>query len=184
MPFFFATAEEVELFRDKLPFCICPLCKRMGFMIRHGFQRWVDGPKKSGIRGWRISCKGCDPKTGQNRTWSVRLGDTLLRRWFSAQQLWDFLQLLRNGRSIKKNWEEACLKGFSASLDTAYKLLRRLALCQTVLRTQLCVRGPPPSEETGVPLFHVLAHLKEVFGNLAPITSYQLSFQRNFLAVT
>lgn len=182
MHVFFKTKEEIELFLSKLFFYCCPHCGRTGTMIRHGYLRWSDGPKRSGIRGWRIRCPSCNHHTGRDKTWSLRLGDTLRRRWFSARQLWSFIQLLLNGRSVKKNWEDACLKGFPSSLDTAYKVLRRLDLCQTVLRAQLSARGPPPEGKTGVPLFHVFAHLKEVFGNDSPIEAYQLSFQRDFLA--
>ena len=168
----------------KLTFCCCPHCGRTGTMIRHGYLRWHNGPKKSGIRGWRIRCKKCNHLTEGDRTWSLRLGDTLCRRWLSAKHLWDFIQSLLNARSINKAWEDARRKGFPSSLSTAYKLLRRLDLCQTVFRVHLCVRGPPPEGKTGVPLFHVFAHLKEVFGNDSPIEAYQLSFQRDFLAVT
>lgn len=105
----------------------------------------------------------------------------LPRRYFSAGELWAFLRELLDARSIKNAWERS---GLPMSLDTAYRLWRRLILCQSALRTRLCGRSPPPEAKAGVPLLHVLAHVKEVFSGPQPITAYQLSFQRDFLAVT
>ncbi len=183
MHVFFTNLTEIELFLSQLKLCCCSYCGRTGSMIRHGYLYWANGPNQSGIRGWRVRCKKCNSASGGDRTWSLRLGDTLHRRWFSAPQLWDFIQILLNARSIKNAWERVSFKGFPSSLSNTYKLLYRLALCQTTLRTQLSSRGPPPEGKTGVPLFHVLAHLKEVFGNSSPITAYQLSLQKDFLAV-
>ena len=179
MQMFFKTAEEVELFRDKLPFLRCPSCGRIGALIRHGYTRWTHSPHKSGIRGWRVRCKPGDLHQGCGGTCLLRRGDTLPRRCFSSTQLWAFMQVLLDARSLKSAWERSSLP---ASLDTAYRLYRRLLRCQSVLRTHLCARGPPPKAKTGVPLFQVLAHLEKAFGNDSPVERYQESLQRDFLA--
>ena len=180
MQFFFQTVEEIGMFRSTLPFCRCPACGMIGAMIRHGYTYWSISPTENGIRGWRIRCKSSNHHEGCGATWLLRLGDTLPRRCFSAKQLWAFIQTLLDTRSLKQAWERS---GFPCSLDTAYRVYRRLQRCQTVLRTHLCARGPPPRGKTGVPLFHVFAHLEKEFGILSPITAYQISFQKDFLAV-
>jgi hypothetical protein len=69
------------------------------------------------------------------------------------------------------------------SLDTGYRIYQHLLRCQSVLRTHLCARSPPPKAKTDVPLFQVFDHLKEEFGHDNPIKSYQEHFQRSFLAI-
>ena len=176
---FFKTAEEIELFRDKLPFFRCPSCGLIGALIRHGYTYWTHSPQETGIRGWRVRCKPGNPHQGCGVTWLLRRGDTLPRRCFSTAQLWAFMQVLLDARSLKSAWERS---SFPTSLDTAYKLYRHLVRCQSVLRIRLCARGPPPKVKTGVPLFQVLAHLRKAFGNESPVERYQESFQRDFLA--
>ena len=90
------------------------------------------------------------------------------------------MQALRDARSLKNAWERS---GFPCSMDTAYHVYRRLVRCQSVLRTHLSARGPPPKVKTGVPLFQVLAHLEKAFGDDSPIAGYQESFQCDFLSM-
>jgi hypothetical protein len=180
MQVFFRTRGEIERFLSDLSLLRCPSCGAAGTLIRHGFIRWVHSPKESGIRAWRIRCKKSPRRRGCGRTPSVRLGDSIPRRCFSAQQLWAFIRALLQERSIKRAWEHA---GVPLSLDTGYRLYRRLSRCQSVLRTHLCARAPPPKANAGVPLFQVLTHLKEVFGRECPVGAYQETLQRNFLAL-
>ena len=108
------------------------------------------------------------------------MGDVLPRRCFTAKQLWAFIRALQQARSIKHAWELAAI---ALSLDTGYRLYRHLCRCQSVLRTHLFARAPPPEVRTGVPLFQVFTHLKEAFGCGCPVSAYQEHFQRNFLAM-
>ena len=180
MRIFFRTQEEIEGFLDQLPSLICPFCGAVGVVIRHGFIRWSDSPEQCGIRAWRLRCKKSPERNGCGATWSVRLGDSLLRRAFSAQQLWAFLAELMKACSIKQAWERA---NFPLSLESGYRLYRRLCRCQCVLRTHLFARAPPPEGRTGVPLFQVFQHLKEAFAlATCHISAYQVHFQRSFLA--
>ncbi len=180
MRIFFRTQEEIEAFLDQLPSLICPFCGAVGVVIRHGTIRWSHSPEKSGIRAWRVRCKKSPQRNGCGATWSVRLGDSLLRRAFSAQQLWAFLSELLQARSIKNAWERA---KFPLSLDSGYRVYRHLCRCQSVLRTRLCARAPPSAGRTGVPLFQVFQHLKEAFAAATcQISAYQVHFQRSFLA--
>ena len=180
MRIFFQTPEEIEVFLDHLSSLICPFCGAVGVVIRHGTIRWSHSPEQCGVRAWRIRCKKSQNRNGCGATWSIRLGDSLLRRAFSAPQLWAFLSELLQARSIKNAWERAKIP---LSLDSGYRLYQRLCRCQSVLRTRLCARAPPPEGITGVPLFQMFQHLKEAF-ELATchISAYQVHFQRSFLA--
>ena len=180
MQVFFRNRREIERFLSDLSRLRCPSCGAVGTLVRHGFIRWCHSPKESGIRAWRIRCKKSPRRRGCGYAPSVRLGNSIPRRCFSAQQLWAFIRALLRERSIKRAWEHA---GIPLSLDTGYRIHRHLRRCQSVLRTHLSARAPPPIVKTGVPLFQVLAHLKEVFGRECPVRAYQETLQRNFLAL-
>jgi len=179
MQMFFKTRAEIEAFLARLHCLCCPGCGAVGTLVRHGYIRWFRSPEDNGIRAWRIHCKKRPDGSGCGCAPSVRLGDSIPRRCFDAKQLWAFIRALLKARSIKAAWE---LAGIPMSLETGYRLYRRLNRCQSVLRTHLCARAPPPKIKAGVPLFQVLAHLKEVFGNHSPIRAYQVHFQKSFLA--
>jgi hypothetical protein len=180
MQVYFRTQAEIQRFLAALHLLRCPFCGAVGTMVRHGYIRWFETPEKNGIRAWRIRCKKSPRRRGCGRAPSIRLGDCIPRRCFDAKQLWAFIQALLKARSIKAAWEQA---GIPMSLDTGYRLYRRLGRCQSVLRTHLCARAPPPRVKAGVPLFQVFAHLKEAFGNSSPIRAYQEHFQRSVLAL-
>ena len=180
MRVFFRTRAEIEQFLASLHLLSCPFCGAVGTLIRHGYIRWCHSPTKSGIRAWRIRCKKSPHRRGCGRAPSIRLGDVLPRRCFTAKQLWAFIRALQQARSVKRAWELAAIP---LSLDTGYRLYRHLNQCQSVLRTHLFARAPPPKVKTGVPLFQVFAHLKEAFGCGCPVSAYQEHFQRSFLAM-
>lgn len=180
MRVFFRTKTEIKVFLTRLPFLSCPFCGATGTLVRHGYIRWFHSPQESGIRAWRIHCKQSPSHRGCGKAPSIRIGSTLPRRCFGAKQLWAFIMALQQSRSIKSAWEKA---GIPLSLDTGYRLYRRLSRCQSVLRTQLCARAPPPKVKTGVPLLQVFAHLKEAFNRGCPVCAYQEHFQRSFLAM-
>lgn len=179
MQVFFKTKAEIELFLSRLPFLSCPYCGASGTLVRHGYIRWFKSPEECGIRAWRFRCKKSPRRRGCGRAPSIRLWSSIPRRCFDAKQLWAFIQALQQSRSIKAAWEHS---GIPITLDTGYRLYRHLCRCQSVLRTHMCARAPPPKAKTGVPLFQVFAHLKEAFGSGSPIQSYQEAFQRSFLA--
>jgi hypothetical protein len=68
-------------------------------------------------------------------------------------------------------------------LDMAYRLVTRLGLCQSVLRTQLCSRAPPPKlTGQGCGLLQVYEHLRSTFGDKNAVSHYQKMQQKDFLA--
>lgn len=181
MRMIFKNITEIEDFLKKVHFLQCPFCAAVETMIRHGYIRWFKSPKENGIRAWRIRCKKSAQRKGCGITFNIRLGDWIPRRCFDSKQLWVFIRALAKTQSIKAAWEHARIP---ISLDTGYRIYRHLLLCQSVLRTHLCARSPPPEIKTGVPLFQVFEHLEEVFGCINPIRDYQLHFQKSFLAVS
>ena len=180
MQVFFQSKTQIELFLSRLPFLCCPFCGAVGTLVRHGYIRWFHSPREGGIRAWRIRCKKSPRRYGCGRTRSIRLGNSIARHGFDAKQLWAFIRALQQARSIKSAWERASIP---LSLDSGYRLYRRLCQCQSVLRTHLCARAPPPKVKSGAPLFQVVAHLKEAFGRGCPVGAYQEHFQRSFLAM-
>lgn len=168
----------MQRFFARLPILACWQCGHRGALIRHGYTRWYKSPTEHGLRGWRIRCKQSPRRQGCNTTRLLRLAHTIPHRSFDANQLWRFLASLLTCRSIKAAWEAALIP---FSLDTGYRLHRRLILIQSTLRTHLCARAPPPPPQ-GKILFQAIHHLKEVFGDATPATTFQLEFQRSILA--
>lgn len=180
MQVFFRSETEIQVFLARLPFLSCPFCGAAGTLVRHGYIRWFHSPQESGIRAWRIRCKKSPRRPGCGRAPSIRLRDTLFRRCFNAKQLWAFIRALQQARSVKSAWERAAIP---LSMDSGYRLYRRLCLCQSILRTHLCARAPPPKGKAGVPLLQMFTHLREAFVSGCPIAAYQEHFQRSFLAM-
>lgn len=111
----------------------------------------------------------------------LRPGNIVPGRWFDAEELESFLRALMRARSVKAAWEAT---GIRMSLDSGYRLYRRLRLCLPVLRTRLCARAPPPTGAGGKSaLRQAYEHLRSAFGDDGRICSYQLAFQTPFLAV-
>jgi hypothetical protein len=180
MQAFFRSRRAIAFFLCRLPLLHCPFCGLFEVLVRHGYSRWYHSPLKSGIRAWRVRCKKSPRRNGCGRTFSLRLGGTIPRRCFTARQLWSFLRALGESPSIKQAWERA---GIPLSLDTGCRLYRTLCRCQSVLRTNLCARAPPPKEKAGAPLLQVIAHLQKAFGHGCPVQAYQEHFQKSILAM-
>lgn len=181
MQVFFKTKADIESYLSQLKLIQCPFCGANETLIRHGTTRRYESPEESRIRLWRVRCKRSVRRNGCTRTWGIRLGETMLRCFFTARELWAFIQELERASSIKSAWERC---GIGLSLDTGYRLYKRFILCQSLLRTSLCSRSPPPKKSAGSPLFQVFKHLKEVFGDACGVRAYQECFQKDFLAIS
>ena len=68
------------------------------------------------------------------------------------------------------------------SLDSAYRIFRRLNLILPVLRSRLFGRAPPIKEGAGSPLLQTLEHLRELYGDTDPIKASQLDLQVDLFA--
>jgi len=182
MQIFFKNKEAIEQFLKGLSEVICPDCGSVGTLTRHGYIWGNISPTEYGIRGWRLFC---DPDScrgqGCGKAPSIRLSTTLPRRCFSTIALGKFTEALLQGLSVRAAWKYS---GIGLSVRTAYRLFRRLWLCQSILRVHLHNRAPPPERKgAGSPLLKVLTDLKSTFISSCFVTAYQESFQRDFLAM-
>lgn len=169
---------EILLLIEKLRFLSCPHCGKQGALGRHGFLRGFISPSRRGIRGYRVRCR--PDRDGCGRTFSLRPACSILRCCFSSQQIWSFIRELFKHRSIKAAWEAS---GIPLSLDTGYRLYHRLVRIQPVLRTALSGRDPPPEKiRAASPLLSTLFHLVAEFGKDDPVSAFQASLHRDFLA--
>lgn len=176
---FFECRSEIVTFLNQLHLLICPFCGASGSFVRHGFIRGYVSPNQRGIRAWRILCKRA--RGGCGRAPSVRLAENLMHRCVTATPLWSFLLALLQAPSVKAAWE-AC--GSRLSLDTGYRLYKRLGLAQSILRTHLHSRAPPPKRRcAGSTLLQMIEHLQDTFGDACAISAYQQDLQKDFLAI-
>ena len=179
MQVFFGSRLENERFLRGLHLQSCPVCGATESFVRHGYVWGYVTPGQWGIRRWRIHCKRA--RGGCGKAPSVCLAATLLRRYFTAVQLWAFIRELVRAPSVKAAWERC---DFRLPLDMAYRLAKRLRICQPILRTHLCSRAPPPEGEcAGSTLQQVFMHLRSAFGDDAAASTYQQMLQRDFLAI-
>ena len=180
MRFFFRNWRDVEIVFRNLVAMQCPFCGVSGTLIGHGFNRGFVAHNCRGVRSRRIRCKKSRRRNGCGITFAIRPADTLPRRCFSAKGLMSFIERLRQGKSVKRSWEQC---GIPLTLDTGYRLYRRLLLCMPVLRTHLCSRAPPHRNGEGSAFSRTFDHLEKVFGDKCAVSTYQETLQRDFLAI-
>ena len=173
--------DELDQYRMKLKQEICPHCRALGFLIGHGFLRgYGENNREEEIRGRRFFCSNRNRRQGCGRTFSVLLADRLGGFMLPATTLWSFLHRVRGGLTRKAAWEG--LKG-SFSLETAYRIWKRLQQAQSHIRTRLANhRDLYASSETSNPLFELIDHLRGAFPMAScPIAAFQIQFQTPFL---
>lgn len=182
MPVYFLTINDINKHLSLLDTELCSTCLKLGTLKRHGFIHQFISPQKHSIRAWRIICKKDKYHNGCGGSFNIRLADSFARFSFTALQLWKFVSGLLDAVSIKKAWEQS---GAAFSLQNAYRLRKRFEKCLSVIRTSLCSRAPPPEKENaGGNSVWTLQHLIKIFGNANPISRYQSSFQKCFLALS
>lgn len=179
---FFESETAIGLFLDRLHSQACPFCGANGTLVRHGYIRGAVSETEYGIRAWRIFCDPDSPNgRGCGRAPSVRTSVSLLRRCFVAGQLWLFILALLSHHSVRSSWKQSSIR---LSLRAGYRLFHRLTACQSVFRTSLCARAPPPREgNAGSPLLQALTHLKKAFCATCAVSAYQENTQKDFLAL-
>jgi len=182
MQWFYESLQALEGFLAGLHDKVCPFCGARGTLVRHGYIRGAISETEYGIRAWRIYCDPDSPHgKGCGKAPSIRLSNTLMRHCYAAETLWLLILAWCSRPSVRGAWKQS---GFPLSLRTAYRLFHRMKSCQSVLRTALCARAPPPEKKNaGSPLQQVFAHLQEAFGNTHAVQGYQETFQKDFLAL-
>ena len=89
-----------------------------------------------------------------------------------------FIRGLAKLPSIKKAWEATRSK---LSLNTAYRLRKRIELRIPGLRSLLSMRSQPPPCDAPAPLSQTWLHLQDVVGSDDPVEAFQLKLHRHFL---
>ncbi len=174
------THKELQQYRDSLKLSQCPACGRVGFLICHGFLKGYSTVGQDRIvRGRRFFCSNRFRKGGCGKTFSVFLADMLLGFIVTTGILWNFLLGIEADRSPKAAWESAA---GNFSIESGYRLLRRLRESQSHLRTFLLKERPPPECDSDNSLVQLIAHFKTVFPlDACPFTQFQIHFQEALL---
>lgn len=174
------SAADLDQWRNQLKCVPCPHCGATGFLICHGCLRGYGQTKDcSTIRGRRFFCSNRDRRRGCGKTFSILFADLLRNFSVPAATLWNFIKRVANGLSRKAAWE-----GLDSifSLETAYRLWRRIRHSQIPIRARLSQEKPPPATDSSEPLFEMTAHLQTIFPSAScPITAFQEEFQQGFL---
>lgn len=178
--YYVSSVEEAEQYRLCLKLQPCPHCGSVGFLVCHGFLRGYDEHGEFSVRGWRVFCSNRFRRKGCGGTFSFTLDSVLRRLSISSHTLWGLVCAIAAGAGIKAAWKNAKT---SCSLQTVYRLWRRLKFAQSSLRTLLCRESSPPPCLAANPLTQLLEHIKTVFPNAScPFAALQNRFQRFLLA--
>ena len=180
LPVFFKDEEGVRAFLARLVLAVCPNCGASRTFGPHGFIYGFTSPESYGKRARRIRCRRDGGYRGCGKTFSLRRASSLPWRCFGTRDVWRFIRALQTARCIKKAWERT---GLPLALQTGYRLYKRLRLCRPVLFSRFLSGAAPPEQKVG-PLSQVYQHLREsvAHGSQCPVSTYQLEFQKYFLA--
>ena len=180
---FYASDQELTDIHHRLHLTFCPLCKRVGTLILHG---WLYGyaDTDDGLRvcrGRRVLCSNRRKRNlGCGHTFSIWIVETLCRCRLGALKLWTFLK-----NTLRLDDKAKAFLGLNAGLSSssAYRIWKRFANRQSHLRTALSRLCPPPQQPaTRQPAAQTIAHLQAAFPDAAcPIVAFQQQLQIAFL---
>ena len=130
-------------------------------------------------RGQRVWCSNRGQRGGCGRSFCVFLGEVLPRHTLTGSELWQLLERLVTGGSIKAAAEAL---GLPFALETVYHLLHRLKGRLPQVRSLLCREQKVPVSSQTDPLLQTAEHLRSLFPkSVCPATDFQLHFQRPLL---
>lgn len=175
------SAAEFDKHKERLKLVPCPRCRAVGYLIRHGYlDGHGDQANDEVRRGWRVFCSDRNLRKGCGRTHSVLLAKFIFRHMVGASWLWQLLQHIRQGMSVKAGWEKIAAP---FSLETAYRLRQAFARSQTYIRSMLLRAGAPPKLNVAEPEWQLIEHLQAVFaGSVCPVVDFQVRFQAAFFS--
>lgn len=174
---FYATEDEFKHFHVNIKLLLCPHCRRVGFLILHGYL-YGYGETDLIQRGRRIFCSNRKNRPGCGRTFSFLLAGYIRNFVIFARFLSGFLEHLSQGLCPA---EAARKAEIPMTITTIYRLYKRFRHNQARIRTYLTrVKDPPLLDDTTDPVIQTITHLKTVFKDCI-VTQFQLHFQTTFL---
>jgi hypothetical protein len=178
---FYRNFEEWQAIAEHLKLTPCPHCRVVGALIRHGFLYGFDdcNPHRKTLRARRILCSNRHARPGCGRTFSVWAADKIRRLGLTTGRLWRFLQ-----HAVADGIRAASRAGDCHLSDrTLLRIWKRFNLGQSMIRTALFGRCPPPHLPAAHrPAAQVLAHLQAAFPDAhCPIASFQRTFRTFFV---
>jgi hypothetical protein len=175
------SAAEFDKHKERLKQIPCPRCRAVGCLIRHGYlEGHGDKANDKVRRGWRIFCSDRNLRKGCGRTYSVLLAKFIFRHMVNTQWLWQLLQCLRQGMSVKAAWEKIAAP---FTLETGYRLRQAFTRSQTFIRSMLLRAGAPPKLNVAEPEWQLIDHLRAAFpGSACPVADFQVRFQAAFFS--
>jgi hypothetical protein len=175
------SAAEFDKHKERLKQIPCPKCRAVGCLIRHGYLAGHGDKANDEVRrGWRVFCSDRNLRAGCGKTHSVLLAKFIFRHMVSAPWLWQLLQHIRRGLSVKAGWEQIASP---FSLETAYRLRQAFTRSQSFIRSMLLRAGAPPKLEVAEPQWQLIEHLQAAFpGSACPVADFQVRFQAAFFS--
>jgi len=177
-----SSQKEVEAVLTSLKTTACPHCKKVGFLIRHGFLRGYDEKhqRQRAVRARRIFCSNRHRAAGCGRTFSLWTADKIRRLFLSADSLWTFLK-----QAVANNNKLEAFRDLKSGLadSAAYRIWKRFDQAQSAIRTVLASLCQPPKITAQQPAELTLAHLEKAFDghSRAPIAAFQVTLQTFFV---
>jgi hypothetical protein len=177
IPEFYSTEDEFKRFHAKIKLLLCPHCRRVGFLILHGYL-YGYGETDLIQRGRRIFCSNRNNKSGCGRTVSCLQSGCIRNFMMFAGCLSVFLEEIRQDYCPA---EAARKSGLKISKATIYRLYKRFKLNQSRIRSYLLrLKAPPPSVNTNDPVIQTITHLTSAFSPCI-VSGFQHHFQTSFL---
>lgn len=157
----------------------CPHCGRHGTLNAHGWLRgYSDVGSDRVVRGRRFYCSNRHRRPGCGRTFSVLLAGVVSGFMVGAETLSRFVKAVLSGVSRKAAWERLG----KLSLQSAYRLWRRLSEAQPHIKTPLLGLCPPPDCDDREPLAQMMAHMKRALPTTdCPLSAFQWHLQTGLL---
>jgi hypothetical protein len=164
-------------FKRGLKLRACSHCGRVGFLIGHGcLFGYCDASSQRVVRGHRMFCSDRGRRMGCGCTSSVLFGFLMARFMVSHSVLFAFVGKVVGGKTRHGAWKAMARNAMS--LQSAYRLWKRLVASQHHIRARLCAVAPPPPSQSISSVAHLLEHTKLLWPSMANgFEEFQLHFQ-------
>jgi hypothetical protein len=167
---FYRSEAEWKTLVERLKLTACPHCHVVGTLNRHGCLVGYDETQRQVLRARRVYCSNRHAQRGCGRTFSVWLADKIRRLSLSTHAVWCFLQQAITGSIAAAT---RCMAAYQRSDRTWQRVWKRFQLAQSIIRSALLKRCPPPTMSSDRPEAQVIAHLQAAFPTDCPLAAFQ-----------